>query len=132
MSTQRLPVAAFLCALALLLVAGCGQPAADSGLAPAALGVEAAKTVADKAEPKQGAASPPVSDVDDGIITAKVESALLSNPGVNGLDINVVTRRGETRLRGFVDTPSQIEQATGIARAVEGVVSVSNEMSLKQ
>ena len=32
--------------------------------------------------------------VDDGIITTKVKSALLSDPGVKSFDIAVVTRKG--------------------------------------
>ena len=70
--------------------------------------------------------------VDDGIITAKVKSALLADPNVKSFDIAVVTRKGEVQLSGFVDSQAQIDQAIDLARKVEGVASVGNEMSIKK
>ena len=70
--------------------------------------------------------------VDDGIITTKVKSALLADPNVKSLDIAVVTRKGEVQLSGFVNSQDQIDQALDIARKVDGVASVSNEMSIKK
>ena len=70
--------------------------------------------------------------VDDGIITTKVKSALLADPNVKSLDIAVVTRKGEVQLSGFVNSQDQIDQALAIARKVDGVTSVSNEMSIKK
>ena len=70
--------------------------------------------------------------VDDGIITAKVKSALLADPNVKSLDIAVVTRKGEVQLSGFVNSQEQIDQAIAIAHKVDGVTNVSNEMSIKK
>jgi len=70
--------------------------------------------------------------VDDGIITAKVKSALLENPGVKSLDIAVVTRKGQVQLSGFVDSQAQIDQAMVTTRNVAGVTSIGNEMSIKK
>ena len=70
--------------------------------------------------------------VDDGIVTAKVKSALLSDPGVKSADIGVATSKGEVQLSGFVDSQAQIDQAVLAARAVEGVQGVVNEMSIKK
>jgi hyperosmotically inducible protein len=70
--------------------------------------------------------------VDDGIITAKVKSALLDNTGVKSLDIAVVTRKGQVQLSGFVDNQSQIDQAIATASKVDGVTSIGNEMSIKK
>ena len=70
--------------------------------------------------------------VDDGIITAKVKSALLADPNVKSFDIAVVTRKGEVQLSGFVDNQAQIDQAIAIASKVEGVTRVGNEMSIKK
>jgi hyperosmotically inducible protein len=70
--------------------------------------------------------------VDDGIITAKVKSTLLSDPYIKSFDINVVTRKGEVQLSGFVDNQSQIDQAALLAREVEGVTRVDNELSIKK
>jgi hyperosmotically inducible protein len=70
--------------------------------------------------------------VDDGIITAKVKSALLENPSVKSLDIAVVTRKGQVQLSGFVDSQVQIDQAIATTNAVAGVTSIGNEMSIKK
>ena len=70
--------------------------------------------------------------VDDGIITGKVKSARLGDPGVRSFDIAVVTRKGEVQLSGFVDSQAQIDQAVAIATRVEGVTIVGNEMSIKK
>ena len=70
--------------------------------------------------------------VDDGIITTKVKSALLSDANVKSFDIAVVTRKDEVQLSGFVDNQTQIDRAVEVARSVEGVRSVRNEMSIKK
>ena len=70
--------------------------------------------------------------LDDGIITTKVKAALLADSGVKSSDIGVVTRDGEVQLSGFVDSQSQIDRATEVARGVEGVKNVINEMSIKK
>jgi hyperosmotically inducible protein len=70
--------------------------------------------------------------VDDGIVTAKVKSALLADPGVKSFDIATATRKGEVQLSGFVDNQAQIDRAIDIARGVEGVQSVNNQMRIKK
>jgi len=69
---------------------------------------------------------------DDGVITAKVKSALLSDPGVKSFDIAIVTRKGQVQLSGYVDNQTQIDRAIVVARGVEGVQSIGNEMSVKK
>ena len=70
--------------------------------------------------------------VDDGVITAKVKSALLSDPGIKSFDIAAVTSKGVVQLSGFVDNQAQIDRAMGAARVVDGVTGVVNEMSIKK
>jgi hyperosmotically inducible protein len=70
--------------------------------------------------------------VDDGIITAKVKSALLADPNVKSFDIAVVTRKGEVQLSGFVDNQTQIDEATAIVNKIEGVTKIDNELSIKK
>lgn len=70
--------------------------------------------------------------VDAGIITSKVKAELLGDPNVKSLDIAVVTRDDEVLLSGFVDNQAQMDRAVEIARRVEGVRRVSNEMSIKK
>ena len=96
-----------------------------------ARGVEGVKAVANKMDLKEGAATAG-NTVDDGIITAKVKSALLADPDIKSLDIAVVTSKGEAQLSGFVDNQTQIDRAIEVARAVDGVKSVASQMSVKK
>ena len=96
-----------------------------------ARGVEGVKAVANKMDLKEGAVTVG-NTVDDGIVTARVKSALLAEPGIKSFDIAVVTRKGEVQLSGFVDIQAQIDHASDLARAVDGVKSVANEMSVKK
>ena len=96
-----------------------------------ARGVEGVKVVTDNVTLKEGAATVG-NTVDDAIITTKVKSALLADPNIKSFDIAVVTRKGEAQLSGFVDNQTQIDHATELARAVDGVRSVANEMSIKK
>ncbi len=93
--------------------------------------VEGVKVVSNKIDLQAGA-STVGTKVDDGVITAKVKSALLADPGIKSLDISVVTSKGEAQLSGFVDTQAQIDHATELAGKVEGVTSVANGMSVKK
>jgi hyperosmotically inducible protein len=70
--------------------------------------------------------------IDDGIITGKIKSALLADPNVKSFDIAVATSKGSVQLSGYVDNQAQIDEALAIARNVEGVTHVGNEMSIKR
>jgi hyperosmotically inducible protein len=106
------------------------QAQADRAIA-AARQVEGVKSVENGITLKEGKATVG-NDVDDGIITTKVKSALLADPNVKSFDIAVATRKGEVQLSGFVDNQAQIDQAVAVARGVEGVTGIGNQMSLKQ
>ena len=69
--------------------------------------------------------------VDDAWITAKVKTMLLRDEGVKGLDINVATHMGTVQLAGWVDDSMQVAQAENIARSVEGVTGVRNDLQFK-
>jgi len=70
--------------------------------------------------------------VDASIITSKVKAALLGDPNIKSFDIAVVTRKDEVLLSGYVDNRVQMDRAVEIARSIEGVRLVSNEMSIKK
>jgi hyperosmotically inducible protein len=70
--------------------------------------------------------------VDAGIITSKVKAALLGDPSIKSFDIAVVTRDDEVLLSGFVDNQAQVDRAMDVARGIEGVRLVRNEMSIKK
>jgi len=97
----------------------------------ATAGVPGVSRIENSLSIKVGSATPG-NAVDDGIITTKVKSALLADPGMKSFDIAVVTRKGEVQLSGFVDSQAQIDQAVAITHKIEGVTSIGNEMSIKK
>jgi osmotically-inducible protein OsmY len=83
-----------------------------------------------------GCASQPTSRstgrfVDDAAITAKVKTALARDPDVSALDVNVTTYRGVVQLSGFVDDQNQVRKAEQVARGIDGVKDVQNDVRVK-
>ncbi len=70
--------------------------------------------------------------IDDTAITTKVKAALLNDPAVSGLAVNVETFRGTVQLSGFASSEQEKERAEELASSVEGVQSVKNDIQLKQ
>jgi hyperosmotically inducible protein len=70
--------------------------------------------------------------VDDAWITAKVKTLLLKDEGVKGLDVNVETHKGSVQLAGWVNNSMQVAQAEKIARSVEGVKAIQNDLKVKR
>lgn len=66
------------------------------------------------------------------LITTRVKAALLADSTIKSLDITVVTRKTEVKLSGFVNNQVQIDRALEVARGIEGVTQVSNDMSIKK
>lgn len=69
--------------------------------------------------------------VDDTVITSKVKAAIFNDPSLKSAEINVETFKGVVQLSGFVNSREDINQAAQVARGVQGVVSVKNDMRLK-
>ncbi|OVZ58809.1 transporter [Pigmentiphaga sp. NML080357] len=67
----------------------------------------------------------------DAAITAKVKAALVAAKDVSAADVNVETFRHTVQLSGFVDSQAQAARAVEIARGVEGVQSVKNDLRVK-
>ena len=93
--------------------------------------VEGVKSVDNKVSLK-GAPTTIGNKVDDSIVTTQVKAALLADANIKSLDIAAVTRQGVVQLSGFVNNQTQMDRAIEVARGIEGVSSVSNEMSLKK
>ncbi|MGH8807270.1 MAG: BON domain-containing protein [Noviherbaspirillum sp.] len=66
--------------------------------------------------------------VDDSLITAKVKSALLADPDISGLRINVDTEKGVVTLKGEIKSMAPRKKAESLARGVEGVKAVNNQL----
>jgi osmotically-inducible protein OsmY len=69
--------------------------------------------------------------VDDTVITTKVKTAIFSEPTLKSAEINVETFKGVVQLSGFVNSSAAETTAVAVARKVEGVKSVKNDMRLK-
>lgn len=70
--------------------------------------------------------------VDDSAITAKVKAALAGDPRTKAHQVNVETREGNVQLSGFVDSSEAKSTAEELARSVESVKSVDNELDVKK
>ena len=70
--------------------------------------------------------------MDDVWITARVKALLLKDEGVKALDVKVETRKGLVQLGGRVDSPTPIALAEKIARGVEGVRGIQNNLQVKR
>lgn len=68
---------------------------------------------------------------DDSVITTKVKTAILGDPDLKVMQINVETFKGKVQLSGFVDSRQSVERAAEVARSVKGVVAVKNDLLVK-
>jgi hyperosmotically inducible protein len=69
--------------------------------------------------------------IDDTTLTTKVKAALLDDPQVSGLSINVETFKGTVQLSGFANNDAERRKAVELARAIKGVDTVKNDILLK-
>jgi osmotically-inducible protein OsmY len=69
--------------------------------------------------------------VDDSAITTKVKAAIFNESTLKTMQINVKTFKGEVQLSGFVDSAQSVTKAGEVARGVNGVVSVKNDLIVK-
>lgn len=69
--------------------------------------------------------------IDDTLITAKVKTAIMNDPDLKVTEINVETFKGVVQLSGFVSSRAQIDRAVVVAREIDGVTSVKNDMRVK-
>jgi len=69
--------------------------------------------------------------VDDSVITAKVKAAVFEDASLKSAEINVETSKGVVQLSGFVRSRTDINKAVVVARRIEGVRSVKNDMIVK-
>ena len=67
----------------------------------------------------------------DSWITTKVKTALANDSIVRSGEVNVETFKGEVQLSGFVSSKASMDQAVVVARNVQGVTSVKNDMRIK-
>ena len=66
--------------------------------------------------------------IDDKSLNRRVSSALSGNPEYKFGDVNVASFKGTVQLSGFVNTSAQKSRAGQIAKGVEGVKDVENNI----
>ncbi len=71
-------------------------------------------------------------DIDDSVITTSVKAKLTDDPTTKAYQINVGTEKGVVQLTGFVDSTAMKTRAAEVARSVDGVKSVSNDLEIRQ
>jgi len=69
--------------------------------------------------------------IDDATITAKVKEAILADSQLKVLQVSVDTSHGTVLLSGAVDTKSQEAEAVNVANKVNGVIAVTDNLSIK-
>src|SRR4026209_214886 len=68
--------------------------------------------------------------IDDTTITTRVKTAMLNDPAVGGLRIDVDTFKGVVTLSGRVKSQTERERATMLARGISGVVEVKDSLQV--
>ena len=69
---------------------------------------------------------------DDSVITTKVKSLLAADDFFKSFQISVETYQGTVQLSGFVNSQQAVDKAGQIARSVNGVQSVKNNLVVKK
>jgi hyperosmotically inducible protein len=70
--------------------------------------------------------------VDDTLITTQVKAKLIADPATEAYKINVETKGAVVQLSGFVDSADAKQRAGDVARSVDGVNSVDNDLEIRQ
>jgi osmotically-inducible protein OsmY len=68
--------------------------------------------------------------IDDTTITTRVKTAMLNDPAVGGLRIDVDTFKGAVTLSGRVKSQAEKQQAITLARGIDGVTEVKDALQV--
>lgn len=97
----------------------------------AAKKVEGVKSVSDKLHVKDSKKQTVSGYAGDTATTSEIKAKLLADDIVPSRNVKVETTNGVVQLSGTVKTQAQSERAEGIAKAIEGVKSVKNDLTVK-
>lgn len=95
-----------------------------------ARGVAGVKSVKNNLELKETRTAGTV--MEDGMLSTNVKLALADSPATKAHEIEVVTNDGRVQLGGWVDSEASRVEAGRLARAVEGVKDVDNNIAVKK
>ena len=77
------------------------------------------------------AANQAAAAIDDTAITTKVKAAIVAEPGLKSLQIDVDTKQAVVTLSGTVDNAALKDRAKQVAQSVSGVQSVVDKLTTK-
>lgn len=80
---------------------------------------------------KQGEQSTTGQYLDDATVTAKVKADLVKDDTVKATEIQVETTQGVVQLSGFVGSEEARQRAEAVAKSIEGVKSVRNDLAVQ-
>lgn len=93
--------------------------------------VEGVKSVSDKLHVKDSEKQSVSGYAGDAATTSEIKAKLLADDIVPSRNIKVETTNGVVQLSGTVEKEAQSERAESIAKAIEGVKSVKNDLTVK-
>ncbi|MCO4160697.1 molecular chaperone OsmY [Citrobacter amalonaticus] len=93
-----------------------------------AKGVEGVASVSDKLHVRDSKSDSVKGYAGDTATTSEIKAKLLADDIVPSRKVKVETTDGVVQLSGTVDSQAQIERAESIAKAVDGVKSVKNDL----
>lgn len=120
-----------------LLATGCDQKPADQKPAEQTAGErmdnavdQTKQATQDLGDTIQNKADQAGQAIDDTAITTTIKGKYLADDTLKGLDISVETKQGVVTLTGSVQNDAARELATTIARGVDGVTRVDNQLTI--
>jgi hyperosmotically inducible periplasmic protein len=146
MTTQRTATALLLTA-SLITLAACGRSdetlgqkvdgavsqtkeAAQQASSQAAASVE--KTLEKTSEVMKQDSAKATNVLDDAAITTSINAGLAKDPDLSALKIDVDTKAGKVSLHGSAPSTQARDRAVTIAQSVKGVISVDNQLTIKE
>src|SRR5215831_4412503 len=99
------------------------SPTASDAMAATTNAMDKAASATERGMAKAGEA------MGDAAITGKVKTALIADPDVKALKIDVDTKDNVVTLNGTADTQANAAKAVTIAKGIDGVKSVDNRLT---
>ena len=122
--TSKFKIGAVLILPVAIALSGCGRDEPATTAAPSTPAMETPPAVESRMD-QAGAV------IDDASITAKVKTALIAESDLSGFAIDVDTSANVVTLNGTVDSDAKRERAETVAKGVEGVKEVKNNLIVK-